>query len=71
MQEDIYNQRQKRKIKALKNTFKTVKYCYFFLDSQLNRQIQIEQNTVLSKDFTKPAEYTSTTSELFSARMYG
>ena len=44
--------------KALKNKFKTVKYCYFFLDSQLNRLIQNEQNTVLSKHFTKPAEYT-------------
>ena len=34
-------------------------YCYFFLDSQLNRLIQNIKNTALSKHFTKPAEYTS------------
>ena len=31
---------QKRKFKALKNTFKPVKYCYFFFDSQLTGLIQ-------------------------------
>ena len=42
----------------MKNKFKPVKYCYFFLD----RLIQNEQNTALSNHFIKPAEYTCTTS---------
>ena len=38
------------------------KYCYFFFDSKLTGMIQNEQNTAISKQFTKPAEYTHTTS---------
>ena len=52
----------------MKNTFKTVKYCYFFFHSQLTRLIQNEQNATISKHCTNSAEYTRTTSgTIFSA----
>ena len=37
--------------------------CYFFFDSQLTGLIQNEKNTAISKHFTKPADYTRTTTE--------
>ena len=36
---------QKRKLKALKNTLKPLKYCYFFFDSQLTVLIQNKTKT--------------------------
>ena len=54
---------------ALKNKYTTVKILlFFFLHSQLTGLIQNEQNTAISKHFTKPIEDTETTSgTIFSA----
>ena len=48
-------------LKALQNTFITVKSIVTFLfDSQQTGLIQNEQNTAISKHFTKPVEYIHT-----------
>ena len=50
---------------------KTVKYCYFFSDSKLTELTQNDQNTAISKHFTKSAEDTDTTSgTIFSADVW-
>ena len=57
----------------MKSTFKTVKILlFFFFGSQLlTGLIQNEQNTAISKHFTKPAEYTRTISGIiFSADVW-
>ena len=59
---------QKRKFKALKNKFATVKFLVFFFDLQLTKLIQNEQNTSISKHITRLMEYIhTTTGTIFSA----
>ena len=57
------------KVKALKNTFKPVKYCYFFFDSQLTGVIQNKTKYSNIKAFYKTHSVYSV--EQFSVRMYG
>ena len=54
-----------------KNTFKPVKYCYFFFDSQLTELIQNKTKYCNIKAFYKPMVYTHTTSgNIFSANVW-
>ena len=58
---------QKRKFKALKNTFKPAKFCYFYWPDCF----KIKQNTAISKHFTQSIVYTRTTNgTIFSADVW-
>ena len=63
---------QKRKFKALKNTFKTSKNIVIFsLIYNWPDWFKIKQNTAISKHFTKPTVYTRTSSgTIFSADVW-